>query len=139
MNNINKHILSVFMVITVAIFAVGSTDTETDTQEVKSTKPVHSVSANELHYAYSKNEVAAERKYKHKVIKIKGVIQDIGTILDEPYIIMGGTGMLDGVHCSFSKSQTDSIIKVSKGQTITVKGKVDMKMGNIMISGCIIL
>lgn len=142
MNNTKKQLLSLLMVITVGIFATGSTeDTDAATEEVKSTKPVASVTADELYTIFEQNEVAAEHKYKGKVIKIRGKIQDISSnaLTDEPGVMIGSKGFPASVHCDFSKSQIDSIIELRKGQNITVKGKVEMKMGYVMVNGCIIL
>ena len=86
------------------------------------------------HREYENNEVSADAKYKGKIVIVSGKIQDIGKdIMDEPYIVIGGEGFLDGVQCSFAKSQESSIARLSKGQNVKVKGKVSGKMGNVQI------
>lgn len=133
--NLKKHITSFVVLVMFGVLAVGSTDTDVDTQDVQSQNPSYVLSANQLYREYERNEVAADEKYKGAVIIVSGTIQDIGKdILDEAYIVIGGTGFLDGVQCSFTESQLSSIAGLSKGQQVTVKGEVSGKMiGNVMV------
>ena len=63
---------------------------------------------------------------KDKVVIVNGKVTDMGKdITDEAYIIVGGTGMLDGVQCMFAGSGVDAISKLSKGDSVSVKGKYD--------------
>ena len=77
-------------------------------------------------------------KYKGKTIRVSGRIQDIGIdILNDAYIVIGGTGFLDGVQCMFSDSENTSISSLSKGDFVTVKGEVAGKViGNVLIRKC---
>lgn len=135
--NLGRHIASLFVVLLFAIMAIGSVDTDSDTQDVQSIAAEFNVSADQLISAYKENEVSASVNYDEKVIVVRGTIQDIGLdILDNAYVILGGTGFLDGVQCTFSEGEKDSFANLKKGQSISVKGKVDGKMGNILISNC---
>ena len=111
------------------ILAVGSTDTDTDTQEVQSQAPSCTLSANQLYDEYDSNEVAADALYKGKVVVVSGTIQDIGKdIMDEAYTVIGGDGFLDGVQCFFTESEQSAIARLNKGDQVTVKGEVQGKM-----------
>jgi len=130
-----KHIASAFVLIVFGILAVGSTDTDTDTQKVQSQTPSYTLTAEQLYREYDSNEVSADAKYKGKVIIVSGTIQDIGKdIMDDAYIVIGGGGFLDGVQCTFTKGQQSSVARLSKGQRVTVKGEVSGKMGNILVN-----
>jgi hypothetical protein len=95
--------------------------------------------AEELYTAYSENEVAADMQYKGKIGLVHGVVQDIGKdFLDNAYIVIGGEGLLNGVQCLFQKSEEARMAALSKGQTVTVKGKVDGKFGNVVLRRCTI-
>ena len=132
--NTKKHIASLVTLIVFSILAVGSTESEEDTKEVQSKAPSYTLSANQLYREYENNEVSADAKYKGKIVIVSGKIQDVGKdIMDEPYIVIGGEGFLDGVQCSFAKSQESSIARLSKGQNVKVKGEVSGKMGNVQI------
>lgn len=94
----------------------------------------HNVSANQLYREYESNEVAADRKYKGKIVVVSGVIRDIGKdILDNAYVVIGGEGFLDGVQCTFEKPDETSLASLSKGQRVTIKGFVSGKMGNVQV------
>ncbi len=104
---------------------------------VAQSSPVYSVTASILYGEYSANEVAADNKYKDRVIAVSGIIQNIGKdVLDNPYIVVGGHGILDGVQCTFPPNPNSPVASVHKGQSVTVKGKVAGKMGNVLLNEC---
>ncbi len=97
-----------------------------------------SMSVDALARAYNANEIAADEKYKGKAVIITGKIQSIGKdILGSPFVVVGGSGMLDGVQCMFAKSATSSLASLSKGRTVTISGTVSGKMLTwVMMSDC---
>jgi len=105
----------------------------TKTQEVIKTTGL------EISEAYKANEVAADAKYKGKLVEISGTVDTIGKdILNTPYISLEGYkyAILDKVQCMFAKSDESKLIDISKGQQITLKGKVSGKLGNIVVNDC---
>jgi len=120
-----KKLVSVILAALLALLIVGCS-TESGTEDVASEKAAYSVNANAMMKEFKANEVKADEKYKDAVVTVKGKVTDMGKdITDEAYIIVCGTGMLDGVQCMFSKSGIDDISNLSKGDTVTVKGKYD--------------
>jgi hypothetical protein len=68
---------------------------------------------------------------------VSGVIRNIGKdIMGGAYIVIGGSGFLDGVQCTFTKSENPSVARLSKGESVTVKGQVGGKMGNVLLNKC---
>ena len=135
--NLSRHVASFVVLVAFLVLAVGSTDTDTDTQKVQSKAPSYTLSANQLYNEYNSNEVAADSKYKGKVFIVTGTIQDIGKdIMDDAYIVIGGGGFLDGVQCTFTKGEQSSVARLSKGQQVRVKGEVAGKMGNVLVNKC---
>jgi tRNA(Ile2) C34 agmatinyltransferase TiaS len=119
------------------ILVVGSADTDTDTQKVQSKVTSYILSANQLYHEYDSNEVAADVKYKGKVVIVSGTVQDIGKdIMGDAYIVIGGEGFLDGVQCMFTKGEQSSVSRLSKGQQVKVKGEVSGKTGNVIVNKC---
>jgi hypothetical protein len=136
-NNLRKHIVSLVILLVFGILAVGSLDTDTDTQKVSTQTPSYTLSAHQLYSDYNSNEVAADSKYKGEVVIVTGTIQDIGKdIMDNAYIVIGGGGFLDGVQCTFTSGQQSSVASLSKGQKVKVKGEVSGKMGNVLVNKC---
>lgn len=129
-----KHGFSILALFIFALLSLGSVDTEQGTKSVQSQPTKYKLAANELFRAYERNEVAADSKYKGEVVEVSGIVRDIGKdIMGNIYIVIGGGGFLDGVQCTFPKSEANAVAKLSKGHRVTVKGKVQGKMGNVLI------
>lgn len=95
------------------------------------------MSADQLYSEYDANQVAADTKYKGKIILISGSISDIGKdVTDTAFVIIGGTGMLNGAQCMFPKGQESLLGNLSKGQQVTAKGEVSGKIGNVLVRNC---
>jgi len=122
--------------VVLALFSIqGCTETDVATQQVKNVEPAFTLKAKTLFSEYKANEVAADAKYKGKIVVINGKIQDIGKdVMDQAYIVVGGSGLMDGVQCTFSKGENDSVASLSKGQIVSVKGEVAGKMGNVLLN-----
>lgn len=137
-SNGKRHVLSIIVLFVFGFLAVGSIDTEEETKKVQSQTPSYRLSADKLYSEYDANEVAADNKYKGKVVVVSGTIRDIGKdIIDQAYIVIGGDGFLDGVHCVFTEDQHSSFDRLSKGQNVTVKGEVSGKiMGSVLMNKC---
>lgn len=100
------------------------------------------VTAVELSQAYDNNKVAADTKYKDKVVEVSGIVDSIGKdILDDPYVTLKGRSTsLFGVQCMFSRASEGELANLSKGQSITLKGRVDGELiGNVLVRGCTII
>ena len=87
---------------------------------------------------YDKNSVAADAKFEDKIVVVSGTIQSIGKdIMDTAYLVIGGSGFLDGVQCMLPRGQEGLVARVSKGQYVTLKGKVSGQiMGNVIVNNC---
>ncbi len=105
-------------------------------------QPVIQVTAVKLAEDYKANEVAADAKYKNKVVEVTGLVNTIGKdILDTPYIALsdGGQYSFTSVQCMFSEKDESLLSTVSKGDRVTLKGTVSGKLGNVNVSGCSIV
>lgn len=88
---------------------------------------------------YKDNEVRADANYKGKVIKISGKVDDIKKdILNSPYVTVG-TGKqfeIPQVQCMLRKDASGAAMQLSKGADVTVIGKVDGLMMNVLVRDC---
>lgn len=100
--------------------------------------PLERVTARQLNKDYADNEIAADLKYKDKVFAVTGVVLDIGKDwLDDPYLTMGGRGILGGVHFEFNEESIPALARVSKGQSVTIKGEITgLTLGTVMVQEC---
>lgn len=97
------------------------------------------VTSAEIVADYKENGVAADAKYKDKLVEISGTVETIDKdILDTPYIALESYqyAIVDKVQCMFSRSNESELATVAKGQKITLRGKVEGKLGNILVRGC---
>lgn len=88
---------------------------------------------------YNANKVAADAKYKDKLLEVSGIIDTIGKdILDTPYVTLQGRQYsLFGLQCMFAKSDETELATLSKGQSITLQGRVSGELiGNVLAKGC---
>lgn len=138
--NKNKHILSLLAVLVFSFLAIASTESEDVIEgEISDIEPEVTVAATVLCSEYQENEIAADLKYNGKVLLVTGTIEDIGKdLLDSIYVSLtdGEEFSLTGVQCFFSDSQASVAANLKKGQKISIKGKCDGLMGNVMLKGC---
>ena len=115
---------------------------QTNTQEKKKIEqPVETmkVTATQISEDYKANEVAADAKYKGKLLEISGLVDNIGKdILDTPYITFQTEqyAIVNQVQCMFSKSDEQSLSTLTKGQRVTLTGEVSSKLVTIIVKGC---
>lgn len=113
------------------LLALAACETEEQVaKEIESLAPDYVLTAQQLFNDYEANEVGADAKYKDKVLLVTGVVTDIGKdIFDTPQIQMTFDQFgFQGVQCSFADKEVPGIASISKGQTVTVKGKGDGKL-----------
>ena len=133
-----KNILSAAALTIFIILGAGSLDTDEGAEKISAATPDYVLSADKLFKEYDRNSVAADAKYEDKIVKVSGTIQSIGKdIMDTAYLVIGGSGFLDGVQCMLPRGQEGLIARVSKGQYVTLKGKVSGQiMGNVIVNNC---
>jgi len=140
MTNINlKPVASATLLAIFIGLAGGSVETDSGAKKVASEAAAFTLSADQLYSEYDANQVAADTKYKDKIVTVTGAITDIGKdVTDTAYVVIGGTGMLNGAQCMFPKGQESLISNLSKGQEVTAKGEVNGKIGNVLVRNCTI-
>lgn len=132
-----RHGLSLVTLSVLTALAVGSADSEQQTEQVKSSDPKSSITAPKLYAEYEANEVAADNHYKGKVVIVNGIVEDIGKdLLDNAYITLVSGNIMFGVQCFFAESEEQYFGSLSKGQQVSVKGRVGGKLGNVLLNDC---
>ena len=131
-----KNSLSFFSILFFSILALASL--ENDAPPINSeTKPVLKVTSKTLYKEYNNNEIAADDKYKGKIIQVRGTIRDIGKdIMDEAYISLIGDDFFGDVQCFFPDKSY--LLNLKKGQRVNVIGYCDGLFMNIILQNCII-
>ncbi len=99
--------------------------------------PVIKISAAALYQDYRDNEIAADIKYKGQLLEIAGIIDNIGDdILGTPYVsLRTGQYSIAGVQCMFKTSDRPALAKLSKGQSVTIRGTGDGYLFSVLVRG----
>ena len=125
-----------------AILALASSKETTEKEKEKktrSTTPAYVVESSALFAAYKANEVAADTKFKGRVIAVNGIVETIGKdILGNPYITLKTGEMFGSVQCMFAPPYSADLGRLTKGTRISLKGVCDGKLMNVILRGCII-
>lgn len=141
-----RHALSILLLALYCVLGGGSVDTtESPRSSSRSgvstpfprARPPVSVSAKKLASEYKANEIAADQKYKDRVASISGTVESIGKdILATPYVVLTGAGFFPAVQCFFSDADQGTLARLRKGQSITIRGRIDGEMGNVLVKEC---
>lgn len=96
------------------------------------------VSAEKLCKDYEANEVAADEKYKGKILIVDGTVKDIEKgIFDEIYVTLeGDKDRITSVKCYFSDAHKSRLARLTKDQKVSIKGKCDGKTFDVVLKGC---
>jgi hypothetical protein len=86
-------------------------------------KPDVTVTVEELQKDYTDNEIAADRKYRLKILEVTGKIKEIGRVprSTSTYLAFETEGDIV-VLAHFLKENEDLVLKVKRGDTVTVMG-----------------
>ena len=112
---------------------------EAEDLRVEQLAPELSITAERLMRKYEENELAADQRYKGKVIVVTGVINSVGTdVLNTLYVTLDSGGGLFSVQCYFADSHARLLSTLREGLKVDIKGRCDGKPMNIQLYGCTI-
>lgn len=118
----------------------SNTNVQANNEEVaKPEEEVIVISAEELAKAFEDNEVKANQLYKDKMVEVTGTVSSIGEILGSTYITLDAAEdfALTQTQCFFDdEDQINKVASLSKGDTVTIVGKVDGKSINVGVDDC---
>lgn len=128
------------------IGTIGDSDSlSSDTAGERTTASVREesvliVTAFKMAADYKANEVAADAKYKGKLVEISGTVDTIGKdVIDTPFIAFATENqyeIINRIQCMFGSNDVEVLSSISKGQKITLRGKVSGALGNIIVKDC---
>ncbi len=88
---------------------------------------------------YKGNEVRADAKFKDKTIRTTGVVDDIKKDITDSIYMTIGTGQMfeiPQIQCFFDDSLASKAAGYNKGQRVTVQGRVQGLMMNVLVRDC---
>ena len=107
-----------------------------------SVSPDYVLTAETLYAAYKENKIAADMKYRDKIIVVSGAVRTIGEdVMGKPYVLLlicGNEYLIGGVQCYFSKGKKHWLMSLSKNDQVCVRGRVERwTIGYIGIKDCV--
>ncbi|MCZ2343465.1 MAG: OB-fold putative lipoprotein [Bacteroidales bacterium] len=81
--------------------------------------PEMTVTAQEVYAAYKDNEIAADQKYKGKVLEMSGTVDGV----KPDHIELKAGNVFAQVNIYFADSEKAKAAKLAKGSHVTVRGK----------------
>ncbi len=104
------------------------------TQSTQET-PAYTIDAETLDREYAADRLAADTRYKRKVVVVSGIVRDIATdLLDQPVITVGkGIG---AVECTCLKMPELPVARLKRGQPVSVRGRITGKIIWVELHEC---
>lgn len=98
------------------------------------------VPAKVLGLAYESNEVTADDLFKDKTLEVTGKVERIAKdILNDMYVTLKVKDYsITSVQCFFPDSQKEALSNLSPNKMVTIRGRCDGKMMNVLIKDCVV-
>ena len=103
-------------------------------------QPDVEVTVEQLVKAYEENELAADRVYKGKLAAITGKVESVNEMLGRRFVVLEPDYLsIIDVSCYFEREHVEQLVKLKKGQVITVQGKIDgYGLASVTVENCTI-
>jgi hypothetical protein len=133
-----RSLASVVLLGLMVLLALGSGKTpEQESKSVKSESPAIEVAAPKLFADYNANEIAADDKYKGRVLVVSGTVEDLGKdIMDQMYLTLKTDDVIKSVQAFFAAEHKSRLASMKKGDSVRVKCRCDGKFGNVILKDC---
>jgi hypothetical protein len=102
--------------------AGGSEDSPTPAKAAEKPLPID---AKALTKEYDDNELAADGKYRGKLLAVSGKISDISETFGSVSVSLEGHEILKTVMCTFQESEKQKVAALKKGAQVTLVGTGD--------------
>lgn len=108
---------------------------KSSTAQTAQETPAYAVDAEALDREYAADHLAADNRYRRKVVVLSGVVREITRdLLDQPVITVGkGIG---AVECTFLKTCEFPVARLSRGQAVSVRGRITGKIIWVELHEC---
>ncbi len=117
-------------------------------QEALNGRVSETIWAPDLYDAYEQNEVAADERFKDKVIIVTGIVGKIGKSRDAPYVTLRTRAVMSFgevmyyekyVRCFFTSTSIPRLSRLRPGESIRIKGRGDGFAGWVDLRDCTIV
>lgn len=99
---------------------------------------IATLNSDELINSFTSNEKKSIALYEGKIIEVSGEIKEISFINERITVILSSNNKTFGVLCDMNPNQKEKIKKLSKNETITVKGICKGFLKDVILLDCFI-
>jgi hypothetical protein len=118
--------------------ALGCSTLREATNSPSSVSAAAKISAEDLYKSFQSNEVAAADRYKGKTLIVSGTLGNMGEAMGSTYVFLVDDHQTPMVECFFPDEQKDSLSRLKKGQTMSIKGTCKGLLGVVDLEACVI-
>lgn len=99
---------------------------------------IETINVAKLAKAYAANEIAADREYKGRRVRITGTVDSVGKdIVGTPYVVLIEREERGArAQCTFGRGQEDKLARLTQGQRATFSCEVRGVLGWIHAAEC---
>lgn len=124
MSKILKNFVILLYFASIATFLMGCLETGSSNKSVKYRKVAYHLDAQVILDEYDANEIAADSKFKGKVIVVEGTVAKI----ESPDILSGPRVILEdeysGLKCELVETEITKAAKLEKGVKVKIRGEL---------------
>ena len=135
-----KGFVAMILVFAVGIAVMGSWRDVAGKSAGNVARSAQEVPISALLTAYEGNELAADSLYKGKLIQTRGILSSVNKdVLDNPYLLVEEPNkqrILKNLQCYLAPSSLNEARQAKLGGSVTVIGKVDGLLINVLLSEC---
>jgi hypothetical protein len=103
---------------------------------MKAAGPEYIIEAKALYNEFSDNELRATEKYKGKRVQVSGTYSGNGSAMGSSWVMLNSGVLFSDVQCLLAKSDVAFAADLSTGRKVSLVGKVDGKLGAVVLSEC---
>jgi hypothetical protein len=130
-----KKLLVLLLLLAVVAGSIGYYFFNKKVDSLENTEAHFSLTADELFNAFEQNEVEAQKKYVDKVLLVSGLVSNVKLQDSLSTVVLAAeNAMIGGVNCSFSIQPKG----VSKGETVSIKGRCQGFLMDVVLNNCVI-
>ena len=139
-HKIISFLLGILLLVLIGGVIGGNDETRTtggENSEDAAPEEIVDISAAALAQAYDTNEIAADRDYKNKLLRVTGIVQEISTVLGSSYVVLDGENLLIDIQCSLEKNEQERAAELLNGQEVTMVGRNQGQSLNVSLKNCV--
>jgi hypothetical protein len=139
--NIKKNVLplSIALAIFIGSFYLYAKWSKTSFIDMKRVSTELNVSSKQLVANYLNDETHADSVFSGKIIEVIGLVKEVTFLNNRNTVILYGENSSSGIICDFDDKQIEEIKKISKNDTVMIKGVCKGFLKDVILLNCLLM